>query len=191
MSSPKERHYWSQLRAAITAGQWRSEFPVKAYNGSALSWSELFRKFKKHCRGFEDVAVVAEQTRLLALLLGSKYKDDDENSEVEDTSAPNSEGGSSRKGRLGKVDLEEECVLLPERVEEAKVGYDTIQSLQSSRFDVSSTFCLLARCHHNPVDIDNTLCTCLLCICAWKPQRLPTASIQSSRVTPISKPYTQ
>ncbi|PPR04627.1 hypothetical protein CVT26_015006 [Gymnopilus dilepis] len=135
MSSPKERHYWSQLRAAITAGQWRSEFPVKAYNGSALSWSELFRKFKKHCRGFEDVAVVAEQTRLLALLLGSKYKDDDENSEVEDTSAPNSEGGSSRKGRLGKVDLEEECVLLPERVEEAKVGYDTIQSLQSSRFD--------------------------------------------------------
>ncbi|KAF8907603.1 hypothetical protein CPB84DRAFT_1768330 [Gymnopilus junonius] len=138
MSSPKERHYWSQLRAALTAGQWRNEFPAKAYNGSLLSWSELFRKFKKHCRGFEDVAVVAEQTRLLAVLLGAKYKDDDENAEIEEASTPadtEREGSSLGSERLGKVDLEGECILDPERFEEAEAGYETLQTLQSSRFD--------------------------------------------------------
>ena len=57
--SSKDKHYWSQLRGALTAGQWSSNFPAKAPNGSALTWSELFRKFNKHCHGFRDITEVA------------------------------------------------------------------------------------------------------------------------------------
>ncbi|KDR72826.1 hypothetical protein GALMADRAFT_252100 [Galerina marginata CBS 339.88] len=135
MSTPKERHYWFQLRAVLTAGQWRSEFPAKAYNASPLSWPELFRKFKKHCHGYEDVAEVAAQTRSLALLLSLKYKDDDEDGDMEDDGPAVNEGKEDEAWRRGRVALASECILQPERTEEAEAGHEVLKSLQSSKFD--------------------------------------------------------
>lgn len=50
MADDKEKHYLSQLQAALTAGHWESTSPAKTPNGYPLSWSELFRKFKKHSK---------------------------------------------------------------------------------------------------------------------------------------------
>ncbi|KAJ7577917.1 hypothetical protein C8J56DRAFT_969997 [Mycena floridula] len=110
----KEKHYWAQLRGALTAGQWTSPIAAKAPNGSALSWSELFRKFNKHCKGFQDIAEVASQNHALALLLG------DENDDEAD---------------LYPLQLGDESILLPERVAEASTGYEILKGLESSNFD--------------------------------------------------------
>lgn len=116
MAHAKDRHYWSQLRAALTAGHWSSGTPAHAPNGSPLSWSRLFYKFNKHCKGFQDVAEIAAQTRLLSLLLGANSVDEDVSGNEQD----------------GELRLGEECMLAPERVEEATVGYQTLQNLESS-----------------------------------------------------------
>ncbi|EEB95339.1 hypothetical protein MPER_05703, partial [Moniliophthora perniciosa FA553] len=121
MSNVKDRHYWTQLRAALTAGQWSSSFPAKAPNGTALPWSELFRKFNKHCKGFSDVAEVASQTHALSLLLSANSRNEDQDQPVKPHEYP--------------LELGEECVLPEERVEEAKVGYETLKKLESSNFD--------------------------------------------------------
>ncbi|KAF5364728.1 hypothetical protein D9757_012498 [Collybiopsis confluens] len=114
----KERHYWNQLRSALTAGQWSSSSPAKTPNGYSLPWSELFRKFNKHCKGYADVATVAEQTQVLGLLLGS---DSDQNSLLSPEEYP--------------LELGDECILLPERAEEVKAGYEVLKKLESSNFD--------------------------------------------------------
>ncbi|KAJ7764907.1 hypothetical protein B0H16DRAFT_1526168 [Mycena metata] len=119
--SGKDKYYWSQLRAALTAGQWASQFPAKAPNGTALSWSELFRKFNKHCTGYKDVAEVASQTHALALLLAANSKDQDN-----DTPA--------RSGEF-VLDLADECVLPEERVAEATACYEALKKIESSNFD--------------------------------------------------------
>jgi len=132
MSTAKERHYWSQLRSALTAGQWRSDFPAKAPNGSPLSWSELFRKFNKHCRGYTDVAEAASQTQGLALLLAARYTNDDEDGDPTDETENDNE---ARK--RGILSLEYDCRLPEERIEEARVGYEILKSLKASNYDVS------------------------------------------------------
>ena len=122
MSSAKEKHYWSQLRSALTAGQWLAEFPAKTPQGAQLSWSELFRKFNKHCKGFSDVAELASQNYALALLLANSSTNEDEDyAGVRDFS----------------IELGGESLLPPERIEEALVGYETLKSLQSGNSDVS------------------------------------------------------
>lgn len=120
--NPKDKYYWTQLRAALTAGQWTSQFPAKALNGTALSWSELFRKFNKHCRGFKDVTEVASQTHALALLLASNSEDGDQDDSRKDVEFP--------------LDLGDECTLPQERIDEAAAGYDILKSMESSNFDV-------------------------------------------------------
>ncbi|KAG1744916.1 uncharacterized protein EDB91DRAFT_1271102 [Suillus paluster] len=60
MAHPKDKYYWTQLRAALTAGQWSSPAPAKAQNAVTLSWFHLLRKFNKHCKGFQDVAEVLD-----------------------------------------------------------------------------------------------------------------------------------
>jgi hypothetical protein len=134
MSHQKDKHYWTQLRSALTAGQWSASYPAKAPNAIVLSWSELFRKFNKHCRGFGDVAEVASQTQALALLLAANSKDEDENDAVE---------GAEYLLALGS-----ECVLPEERVEEASPGYEVLKRLGSSNFDVSCLDCI----HHEQPD---------------------------------------
>ena len=77
----KDKYYWSQLRTSLSAGSWLSPSPAKSPKAEPLPWSELFRKFNKHCRGFEDVAKVAEQNVHLAQVLirdkGAKDEDED------------------------------------------------------------------------------------------------------------------
>ncbi|PBK98454.1 hypothetical protein ARMGADRAFT_960093 [Armillaria gallica] len=121
MSTTKDKYYWTQLRAALTSGQWSSPYPSKAPNGAALSWSELFRKFNKHCKGYEAVTEVASQTHALALLLAASFKDDDQDD------AP-------RTGEYA-LELGDESVLTEERKGEAQAGYDILKKLESSNFD--------------------------------------------------------
>jgi len=127
MSTPKERHYWSQLRAALTAGQWLSSSPAKAPNGSPLPWSELFRKFNKHCRGFADVAQVASSTRALAFLLAanSKSKNEDQDEWVPE-----------QKEGVYALELGEECILPEEQKKDGMEKYEELKKLESANFDV-------------------------------------------------------
>lgn len=119
MAHGKDRHYWTQLRGALTAGQWSSPTPAKTPKGVGLSWPELLRKFKKHVRGYHEVADVASQTQALALLLGENEK---------------------REGQImGQLDLEGECTLLEERIEEARGGIEVLEKLEASSFNVCSS----------------------------------------------------
>jgi hypothetical protein len=119
--NPKERHYWAQLRAALTAGQWRTHFPAKTPNGAPLSWSELFRKFNKHCRGAQDVANVASHTYTLALSISEDSLNEDEDSDAL---------------TLG---IDTECLISQGKVEKIEAGYEELQSLQSSNLEVSQS----------------------------------------------------
>ncbi|KAG9312488.1 hypothetical protein JVU11DRAFT_6875 [Chiua virens] len=115
----KDRYYWTQLRAALNAGVWASSAPAKAPHGKFLTWSELIRKFNKHCIGFQEVAEIASQTQALSIWLSANAVDDDQlGSEPDD-----------------QLCLASECMLLPERVQEATAGYETLKKLQSTRSD--------------------------------------------------------
>ncbi|KAJ2923781.1 hypothetical protein H1R20_g13313, partial [Candolleomyces eurysporus] len=120
MSSVKEKHYWSQLRSALTAGQWLAPFPAKEVNAKPLSWDNLFRKFNKHCKGFNDVSELASHNYDLALLLASSSLNEDEDyADVRDFS----------------VELGNESVLPSERIQEALKGYETLKALQTANSD--------------------------------------------------------
>ncbi|KIK96970.1 hypothetical protein PAXRUDRAFT_137268 [Paxillus rubicundulus Ve08.2h10] len=119
MAHAKDKYYWSQLRAALTAGQWNSTSPAKGLNGRSLPWSELVRKFNKHCKGFQDVADVAFQTQVLSELLATNATDEDSLG-----SEPDSEF------RLG-----EECILRLEQIEKATVGYEALKQLEGRHSD--------------------------------------------------------
>lgn len=115
MSNPKERHYWTQLRSALTAGQWRSPTPAKAPNGALLPWSELFRKFNKHCKGFKEVADVAEMTRVLGSFVAKDRMEDED---------------VTGNGMRLPLDAGEECLLDAGR--EMNVNYERLKSLPES-----------------------------------------------------------
>ncbi|KAH7922423.1 hypothetical protein BV22DRAFT_1197440 [Leucogyrophana mollusca] len=118
MAHAKDKYYWAQLRAALTAGQWSSS-PSKAPNGTLLSWSELLRKFNKHCKGFTEVAEVASQTQALSLLLGANVKDEDQyGNELDDA-----------------LILTGDCTLPEERIEEARGGYEGLMKLETKNLD--------------------------------------------------------
>ncbi|TFK51537.1 hypothetical protein OE88DRAFT_1659604 [Heliocybe sulcata] len=120
MSHGKDQHYWAQLRAALTAGDWASSSPAKTPKGAPLPWPELFRKFNKHARGFTDIAEIAAQTQNLGLLLGGGL----ESKELDGLETP-----------YGCLDLGDECVVPEGRLEDAKAGYDTLKKLESSNLD--------------------------------------------------------
>lgn len=120
MAHGKDKHYWSQLRAALTAGHWSSPTPAKTPKGIPLSWSELLRKFNKHAKGFMEVAEVASQTQALSLLLD----------------ANTSENTGDYKESGGCLVLGSECMLPEERIEEATGGLEVLKSMEASNFDV-------------------------------------------------------
>jgi hypothetical protein len=124
MAHAKDVHYWTQLRSALTGGQWTVSSPAKTPHGAPLSWSELLRKFNKHCHGFADVAEIASQTQALTLLLLANSQDDD----GDDT------GGVG----CGYLALGGECVLAEERVAEARTCYEALKSMECFNFDVRS-----------------------------------------------------
>ncbi|KAH9933971.1 uncharacterized protein BXZ73DRAFT_46077 [Epithele typhae] len=119
MAQVKPQHYWRQLRSVLTAGQWDASMPAKDYHGRLVSWSDLLRKFHKHCPGHNEVAELASQTQALSLLLSA-------NAEGLDGNEP---------GEYGVLVLEEECLLAEERIEEAMTGYNTLKQLDASRSD--------------------------------------------------------
>ncbi|KAG6819512.1 hypothetical protein H0H93_011170 [Arthromyces matolae] len=119
--STKELHYWAQLRLALTSGQWSAKYPARTPNGIALPWSELLRKFNKHCKGFRDVAEVASYTQALALLLAANSSDEDQDDQPSDTEYP--------------LELGQECMLAEERLEEGRAGYEVLKGLNSSNYD--------------------------------------------------------
>ncbi|KAI0694071.1 hypothetical protein BC835DRAFT_1487974 [Cytidiella melzeri] len=114
MANTKDKHYWSQLRAALTSGSWDVPSPAQVPKGTPLSWSELLRKFNKHCQGYADVAELASQTQALALILN-----------MQDEDQPSS----------SQLTLGDECTLPQERVEEATAGYAALKSLRTAEKD--------------------------------------------------------
>lgn len=118
----KEVHYWTQLRAALTAGQWAARYPAKTPTGASLSWSELLRKFNKHCVGFREVAEIASQTRTLALLLATRSADDEDNNTNSHADFP--------------LSVEDECILPHEHVDEANGCYEALKKLDSPNANV-------------------------------------------------------
>lgn len=124
MAHAKDKHYWAQLRAALTAGQWSSLSPAKTPNGSPLSWFHLFRKFNKHCKGFHDVAEVASQTQALCMWLGANATDVNQLGIEHDN----------------EIVLVDECMLPPERIEEARASHEILKELDNKNFDVRPSF---------------------------------------------------
>lgn len=111
MAHAKDRHYWTQLRTALTAGNWRADKAAQTPKAEHITWSKLFYKFNKHCRGYQDVAEMAVQTRSLALLLEASADGDE-------------------------MKLDGEYVLAQERVQAAYEGYQTLSKLESKHSDV-------------------------------------------------------
>jgi hypothetical protein len=130
MASGKDKHYWTQLLATLTAGSWDVALPAKAPNGTLLPWSELLRKFNKHCHGYSDVAELASQTQALALVLESGAGHHD----VEGDSTNFSNNFSNA------LDLDDECVVPQGRREEASAGYASLTRLRSNDKAVSYSF---------------------------------------------------
>lgn len=122
MANPKERHYWTQLRAALTSGLWDSDYPGKEPNNTPLKWSELLRKFNKHCSGCSDVAELASQTQALSLLLAANASDQS----LDGNDIP----------PKGPLHLDEECILSEERVAEGMTGFTALQAINSSNTEV-------------------------------------------------------
>lgn len=122
MASGKDKHYWSQLLATLTAGSWDVSLPAKAPNGTVLPWSELLRKFNKHCHGYSDVAELASQTQALSLLV--------------ETGVGNHGVEGSETNCYGSLSLGEECVLPQGRRDDAEVGYVTLKRLRRADKEV-------------------------------------------------------
>lgn len=120
MAQVKPQHYWRQLREVLTAGKWDARMPAKDYSGRPVSWSDLLRKFHKHCPGHPDVAELASQTQALSLLLSA-------NEDGLDGNACDAEG---------VLVLGEECMLAEERIQEGLAGYNTLKQLDATRSDV-------------------------------------------------------
>lgn len=124
MAHPKDRHYWIQLRTVLTGGQWDANFPAKAPNAAPLSWSELLRKFNKHCPGHTDVAELASQTQALAILLSSTPR------------GTNLDCDGNRFDHSDPLALGQECMLPEERVGEASQGYTALTTSTGSNTEV-------------------------------------------------------
>ena len=117
MAHTKDKHYWSHLRIALTAGSWGSPQPVRALKGDPISWTELLRKFNKHCHGYTDVAELANQTQALSLLVAGGPTDRELDGSTFNYEQP--------------LILGAESVVADEHVDEARVGYNILKGLQA------------------------------------------------------------
>ena len=117
MALTKDKHYWTQLRTAITAGQWDSEAPGKDLKGYALDWANLLRKFNKHCPGQNEFAEVVSQTHHLYLQLAAGQQE--------------SAIGDSQHAQASRLGLGDDNTLTEERLQEGQTGYDVLKALPS------------------------------------------------------------
>lgn len=117
MAQTKDKHYWTQLRAALTGGSWGSSTPAKNIKGKPITWTELIRKFDKHCHGYIDVSEIANKTQALALLLAGIPTD----------------GELDGDGQSGddSLALGMESVVASEHVDEARIGFEALKNLES------------------------------------------------------------
>ena len=157
MAQVKPQHYWRQLRAVLTSGQWEDPTLAKDYHGRSVSWTNLLRKFHKHCPGHPDVAELASQTQALSLLLSA-----------------NSDGlDGNGCGAEGVLVLGGECMLAEERIEEALTGYNALKQLDASRSDVRRAKYLPRLFNLTCVPQVYKRRAGVLCICPPSPVRLP------------------
>jgi len=116
MAQSKDKYYWTQLRTALTGGSWGSPTPAKAFKGTPISWTELLRKFNKHCHGSAEVSQIANQTQALALLVAAGPTDGE------------LDGDHCNEDILA---LGTESVVAGEHADEARVGFEVLKSLES------------------------------------------------------------
>lgn len=117
MAQTKDKHYWTQLRAALTGGFWGSSTPAKNFKGNPISWSELLRKFDKHCHGYTDVSEIVNRTQALALLVAGIPTDDELD-------------GDDRSGE-DSLAVGTECMVVGEHVDDARVNFEALKNLES------------------------------------------------------------
>ena len=117
MALTKDKHYWTQLRTAITAGQWSSDAPGKDPGGKPLNWAVLLRKFNKHCPGQNEFAEVVSQTHHLHLQLSAGQQ--------------KSAVDGSQRSLVTPLDLGNEVILPEERQQEGQAGYDALNAILS------------------------------------------------------------
>ena len=117
MALTKDKHYWTQLRTAITAGRWDSDFPGKDPSGTTLNWANLLRKFNKHCHGQNEFAEVVSQTHHLCLQLSAGRQ----KSAIDDT----------QRTQTSPLDPGDDTVLPEERHQEGQTGYDVLNAVPS------------------------------------------------------------
>jgi hypothetical protein len=164
----KHKHYWTQLRAALTAGSWGSSTPAKAFNGAHISWTELLRKFNKHCHGYPDVSETANQLQALSLLVAGGPTD--------------SELDGDERYDEGSLALGTEGVLPGEHVDEAQIGFEVLKGLESehSTSDVRLQLSSLLPLIFSTISVAET-CSRLLCLCSRKSGSVPLLSSSSPR----------
>ena len=140
MALTKDKHYWTQLRTATTAGQWDSDFPGKDRKGNTLNWANLLRKFNKHCPGQNEFAEVISQTHHLYLQLAAGQQ--------------KSATDSSQRSQASPLDLCDNTILPEERQQEGLVGYDGLHAIPSPS-EVSLT---KSHIYFRPNQIPSQLC---------------------------------
>ena len=136
MALSRDKHYWTQLRTAITAGQWSSDSLGKDSKGKTMNWENLLRKFKKHCPGQNEFAEVVSQTQHLHLQLSAGQQ--------------KSAIDGSQRSLASPLDLGDEAILPEERQQEGQVGYDVLSAIPSPS-EVSSVKSLVRSVfNHDP-----------------------------------------
>ena len=136
MALTRDKHYWTQLRTAITAGQWDSDLPGKDPKGYTLNWANLLRKFNKHCPGQNEFAEVVSQTHYLYLQLAAGQQ--------------KSAIDSSQRSQTNPLDFDDDAILPEERQQEGRVGYDALRAIPSPSEVSPTRFHTYARLNQNP-----------------------------------------
>jgi hypothetical protein len=165
----KDKHYWTQLRTALTTGSWGSSAPARAFKkGTHISWTELLRKFNKHCHGYTDVSEIADRTQALSLYVAGGVTD----SELD---------GDDRYDE-GSLALREEVVVAGEHLDEAQLGFEALKGLESehSRSDVRFRPTLFLPLISSTFSVAKTSSR-LLCLCSRKSGPVPLLSSSSPR----------
>ena len=175
MAQTKDKHYWSQLRIALTAGSWGSPHPAKAFKGGPVSWTDLLRKFKKHCHGYADVSEIANQTQALALLVAGGPTDLE------------LDGVGYHHEDL--FTLGTESVVADEHAVEAEVGYKILRGLETGNTisDVRLDYSPLLPLTISTILVAQT-CSRLLCVCPQRPGSVSLLPESSPRPCQCAEP---
>jgi len=115
MALTKDKHYWTQIRTVITAGQWSSDVPGKDTSNDPLNWADLLRKFNKHCPGQNEFAEVVSQTHHLHLQLSAGQQ--------------KSAIDGPQRSLASPLDLGDDVILPEERQQEGQAGYDALNAI--------------------------------------------------------------